>query len=322
MKKKSKKRQNLRRKIDKDKIAEYDYHKPVLLNECIENLITKSSGIYIDGTLGGGGHAARVLESLTEGGILLAFDKDPNAIEHCERKYHSYMINTSSVQLRLYNDCYSKAPEIAEQFGKINGLLLDLGVSSRQLDSESRGLSYRVDSPLDMRFGTKGSSAEDLLNSANSDELEMILRKYGEEPRAKMIVRRLIERRRLSSLKTTFDLKEVVESCVPFNLQFKTLSRVFQAIRIYVNDELNVLEKTISAIIPKLDSGGRIVIMSYHSLEDRIVKTSFKQFAIKNDEENPPTLKIITKRPIYPTEEEIETNPRARSAKLRIAEKI
>ncbi len=318
---KKKKSNYNRRKVDKDKVAEYDYHLPVLLNECIENLINNRSGIYIDGTLGGGGHAARILESLTEGGILLAFDKDPFAIEHCERKYHSYLNDSASVRLRLYNDCYSKAPENALEYGNINGLLLDLGVSSRQLDSESRGLSYRVESPLDMRFGTKGMSAEDLLNNANSDELEMILRTYGEEPRAKLIVRRLIERRRLSPLKTTFDLKEIIENCVPFNLQFKTLSRVFQAIRIYINDELNVLERTIKNIIPILATDATIVIMSYHSLEDRIVKTLFREFSSKADEKIP-QLKLITKKPIYPSEQEIEANPRARSAKLRIAQKI
>jgi 16S rRNA (cytosine1402-N4)-methyltransferase len=211
-----------------------------------------------------------------------------------------------------------KARLIAEQkYGKINGLLLDLGVSSKQLDSTAIGLSYRVDSDLDMRFGSEGKTAKELLNESDEDELLFILRSYGEEPNARAIARRIIERRRLDAMETTFDLRSAVEEVTPEKFRTKALSRVFQAVRIAVNDELDVLQKTLIDIIPILVPGGRIVVMSYHSLEDRIVKDTFKEYSSKEN----PQLKILTKKPIIADEEEMKRNPRSRSVKIRVAEK-
>lgn len=328
----SKKKKNLSRKgaskPDRSKAAEYDYHLPVFRELSVDYLINKDYGIYVDGTLGGGGHAALILRKLCSGGNLWAFDKDENAIEHCRNKFEEE-INSTSPRLVLFNKCYSDACGII-QTEKLaySGLLLDLGVSSMQLDTDSRGLSYRVNSRLDMRFGDFGISAEELLNSISEEELIRILRLYGEEPYAAPLARLIIERRRSMALTTTFDLRFVIEQNVPKQFQFKTLSRVFQAIRIAVNGELDVLERTLAESLPLLESGGRIVVISYHSLEDRIVKNFFREHALKKresqeDTTNPvPKLKILTPRPLIPDNDEIEMNPRARSAKMRVAEKV
>jgi 16S rRNA (cytosine1402-N4)-methyltransferase len=303
----------------------YDYHLPVFLERSLDYLITKPNGLYVDGTLGGGGHAQAIFEKLDSGGNLLAFDKDPDAIGYCRRKFKNEL-NKSAPRVELINKCYSEACTLADEKGLIDGILLDLGVSSRQLDTDQRGLSYRVKSPLDMRFSPHGPTAEDLLNAANAGELEGILRRFGEEPLARVIARRLVERRRGSTLKTTFDLRLIIEEVAPKNHVYKTLSRVFQAIRIAVNSELDVLEYTLKNIPQKMNSGGRIVVISYHSLEDRITKNIFKEYSktsgnkYAKDAEKP-KLKLLTPKPVIPTEEEISQNPRARSAKLRVAEK-
>lgn len=305
----------------------YDYHEPVLLNKSIENLIWDANGIYIDGTLGGAGHAAEILSKLGNRGILLAFDLDINAIKHSERKLSNYLAKTSLPKVLLFNDRFDKACSKAEELGDISGILLDLGVSSRQLDSDQIGLSYRVNAPLDMRFGEHGRTAEDLLNSADAAELFRVLRDYGEEPFSKAIVRRIEERRRSSSLRTTFDLRMAVEEVVPQKVLFKSLSRVFQAIRIAVNDELQTLENTLICTLEKMRIGGRYSIISYHSLEDRIVKQFFKSHSKSignkySDEYQAAKLKILTQKPIVPDYKEVQKNPRARSAKLRVAEVI
>ena len=301
---------------DKSNIENYDYHNPVLRDLTIELLLSnKRNGTYIDGTLGGGGHTVAIHQKLESGSRLLSFDKDPNAIEHCRTKFAK---EEGYQNLVIINDCFSNACRYVDKYGKFDGLLLDLGVSSKQLDSDSIGLSYRINSDLDMRFSLSGESAKDLINTADEDKLLMVLRQYGEEPNARAIVRRLIQRRRLSSLHSTFDLRAVVEEVTPEKFRTKTLSRVFQAIRIAVNDEMNVLEKAIQNIVPVLNPEARIVIMSYHSLEDRIAKTMFKEFAKKDTAE----LKIITKKPITADEEEMARNPRARSVKIRVAEKL
>ena len=204
----------------------------------------------------------------------------------------------------------------------VSGVLLDLGVSSRQLDIGQRGISYRFNTKLDMRFGTDGISAEELLNKSEEGTLHHILRSFGEEPFARIIARRLVERRRAAPLKSTADLRYIIEECVPPHMASKSLARVFQAIRIAVNNELEVLEHTIRSIIPLLNKGGRIVVLSYHSLEDRVVKQVFKDSAKKTDENPDPQLHILTPKPLEPSEQEIGWNPRSRSAKLRIAEKI
>ncbi len=319
---------------DESKIEAYDYHLPVLFKESLDYLITEKCGIYVDGTLGGGGHAGEIIQRLEPGGKFLAFDKDTIAIKHCERKFADELEKGPESKIILINDCYGMACSIAEEWGKIDGLLLDLGVSSMQLDSKSIGLSYRVNSRLDMRFGSKGISAEDLLNSASEDAIERILRDYGEEPFARVIARRIGEFRRASSLKTTFELRMIVEEAVPPKLRFKSLSRVFQAVRIAVNKELDILADTLRNIPDHVKPGGRIVVISYHSLEDRIVKNIFKELSYKAPKRSyaredvldianaVPKLKILTPKPVVPSEEELERNPRSRSAKLRVAELV
>ena len=304
--------------------GDYEYHEPVLRDLTIDFLINDINGIYIDGTLGGGGHAAVILSRLDSGGKLIGFDKDLRAIEECKRKF-AQMGESVSGKFRLYNDCYSKSCSEADTWGHVSGLLLDLGVSSRQIDTDSVGLSYRVNSKLDMRFGSQGDSAEDLLLKISEQDLAGILRDYSEEPYAKPIARRIIERRRAQALNTTFDLRAAVEQSVPETFRTKALSRVFQAIRIAVNNELGVLEETLRCIPSKMKSGGRIVVMSYHSLEDKITANVFKELSKKKDGKGnkiTPQLKVITKKAVEADEAEIKKNPRARSVKIRVAEKI
>lgn len=297
----------------------YDYHLPVLMDTSLEYLINDTNGIYVDGTLGGGGHAERILQKLDSGGNLLAFDKDPDAIAFAKRKLSDYHHKDSSPKVTFYNECFSSACEKSAVWGKFSGILLDLGVSSKQLDSPSNGISYRFDAPLDMRFGTIGTTAGEFINSAGLAELKKVLHEYGEEPFAGLIARRITEYRRASSINTTSELKNLIEEITPPPYKTKTLSRVFQAFRIAVNEELDVLQNTLKTIIPKMKKGGRIVVISYHSLEDRIVKNTFREFA-KEEENLPSRLKILTNKPIEASPQEQQLNPRSRSAKLRAAE--
>lgn len=301
-------------------LQEYDYHLPVMLKECLDGLmVLGSAGTYIDGTLGGGGHTGEILSRLDQQGRLISYDADPDAIAHCTEKFADILEQTpTALSLRQMNFVSMIDDDIEND--SISGVLLDLGVSSRQLDKGQRGISYRFNTKLDMRFGPQGQTAEELLNTIEEGQLHHILRGFGEEPFARIIARRIIERRRAAPLQSTFDLRHIIEECVPPHMASKSLARVFQAIRIAVNGELDVLERTIRGMIPKLKKGGRIVIMSYHSLEDRIVKHVFKELASKQDDAIP-SLKILTNKPIEATDEEIARNPRARTAKLRIAEK-
>lgn len=324
---KKKKKAGGRRRINIDRSMEldYEYHLPVLLEEAVSFLITDAQGTYIDGTLGGGGHAAAITKRLISGGKLLAFDKDEEAIGHCRVQFEEEMEKGGLSKIAFFNDSFVKACSMEEIIGKAKGILLDLGVSSRQLDSEPRGFSYRFDAPLDLRFGSVGQTAAELLKSASENEITEILRKYGEEPFAKRLARRIAEKRASFPVDTTSQLKNIIEESVPFKLRYKALSRVFQALRIAVNNELGELEKALEEILPVLDIGGRIVVISYHSLEDRIVKNFFRENAPKGKYIAPgeeKCLKILTKRPVTPDEEEIKRNPRARSAKLRVAEKV
>lgn len=316
---------NKKRIVDSSAMKqEYEYHLPVMLEKSIELLITSPDGVYIDGTLGGGGHTAEILKRIVPGGGIIAFDKDKIAINHCSIRFKEELDKGKNSRLVLVNDCFSKACSINEHRGQRRGLLLDLGVSSRQLDTNQGGISYRVNADLDMRFGGQNRSAEGLINSATLQQLIDILRNYGEEPYARKIANNIISRRKLAPLKTTYDLRQIIEEVTPKHFHSKTLSRVFQAFRIAVNDELNILETTLINCIPTIQKGGRIVVISYHSLEDRIVKNIFKQNSVKKRDglSITPTLKLLTKKPLIPSDEEISKNPRARSAKLRAAEKL
>jgi len=299
------------------------YHTPVLLKETIDLLFTKADGIYIDGTIGGGGHSEALLAKLSSGGKIFGFDKDPEAIEHCKEKFKSELEKGENSRIELFNECFSKACSITRHRGEWTGFLLDLGVSSRQLDESRRGFSYRAAGPLDLRFSPHGRTAEDLVNAVDEEELAALLRKFGEEPFAKKIARRIVQQRKIAPIRTTVDLARIVESVVPRRSLTSSLSRVFQALRIAINDELNVLHNALHSALQCLGNRSRIVVISYHSLEDRIVKNFFRQFS-KSEEKSSsmPKIKILTKKPLVPSEDEVKNNPRSRSAKLRAGEVV
>ncbi|MBX7156663.1 MAG: 16S rRNA (cytosine(1402)-N(4))-methyltransferase RsmH [Candidatus Kapaibacterium sp.] len=317
---------------------EYNYHLPVMLQETLNLLVTNPNGIYIDGTLGGGGHAAEIVKRL-DSGCLYAFDADEEAILHCRGAFADELARGEESRIALVHANYSdfelacskkeKIREDVSDDGGIAGMLLDLGVSSRQLDSGGRGISHRFDSPLDMRFGGSAhTTASEIINTADESELLSILRTYGEEPFARPIVRRIMQRRNTVLFTTTGELRAVVEESVPPPQRAKALARVFQAFRIAVNRELEVLEETLRNVIPHLTIGGRIVVITYHSLEDRIVKHIFKEESttihatMPGEITIPARMKLLTPKPMLPTEEEILRNPRARSAKVRAVEKV
>jgi 16S rRNA (cytosine1402-N4)-methyltransferase len=310
-------------------MAEF-YHEPVLLDEVLNFLITDKEGIYIDATLGGGGHTLKILESLKGNSQVLGFDEDIDAISHVEKYLSSYRDH-----LILVNENYSNLLDTVRKLnysGKISGILFDLGVSSRQIDQKDKGFTYREDSPLDMRMNrNKGISAAEVLNSAEASDLERIFRDYGEEKRARFLARRIIDRRQEKMIKTSNDFIDILRGLYRPNDLNKNLSRLFQALRIEINNELEHLSIALNNSIEALAVGGRLVVISYHSLEDRIVKNFFRDSSRKCN--CPPdfpecmcgaveTLQLVTRKPILPSDDEIRRNVRARSAKLRVAERI
>ncbi len=301
-------------------------HRPVLYQETIEYLAPKSPGLYLDCTAGAGGHSEGILQASSPKGLLLALDLDPLAISLTKSRLAPFGERATIVQAS-----YIDAARILQQIGwnALDGILMDLGVSSMQLDQQDRGFSFRYDAPLDMRFNPdKGPSAADLLNSLSEKDLADLIWRYGEERFSRRIARKIVENR---PIKTTFQLAELVRSASGASKgKIDPATRTFQAIRIAVNDELNVIEKAIPSLIALLKPKGRLAIISFHSLEDRLVKQAFKRESI--DCLCPPeqllctcghkaSVKILTNKPITASEEEIEGNPRARSAKLRVLEK-
>ena len=296
------------------------YHKPVLLHECINGLAIKPAGNYVDVTFGGGGHSAEILKNLTTG-KLLGFDQDKDAMNNKFDDERFIFVNANFIFLNNFLMYYKVLP--------VDGILADLGISSYQIDEPERGFSTRFDGTLDMRMNTKRElNAEKLINEYSESELKEIFKKYGEIKNAGKLAWILIKKRKEKRIVTTEDLKAAVQSCVIKNKENKYYAQVFQAIRIEVNDELGALKKFLSETSKALKPGGRLVIMSYHSLEDRLVKNFLKSGnfngEIKTDFYGKPQLefKLITRKPIIPAETEIIENPRARSAKLRIAEKL
>lgn len=304
-------------------------HIPVLKYEVIEGLNIKGDGIYLDCTLGGAGHSSEILKRLTSG-KLLAFDQDISAIEASRQRLEKISNN-----FKIYNMNYSQAPRVLREEGiKVDGILMDIGVSSHQIDTPERGFSYMHNAPLDMRMDrTQDFTAKDLLNEYSEEELTEIFLKYGEEKWSKRIAQFIVERRKENPLETTFDLVDVIKAAVPAGARKNghPAKRVFQAVRIKVNEELKVLEDTIPELVDCLNPKGRFLVISFHSLEDRIVKDIFKYETLncicppqlpicQCDKEK--TLKLITRKPIIASEEEMESNTRAKSAKLRIAERI
>ena len=306
-------------------------HKPVLLNESIENLNIKENGIYIDGTLGRGGHSKVILNKLSNDGLLIAIDRDKKAIKKVAEKLGKRK------KLKLVHDNYVNIPEILAKnnIKKVDGMLFDLGFSSPQIDNPERGFSYQKDGPLDMRMNKEQNfKATDIVNNYSKEKLEKIIKEYGEENWAARIAEFIVNYREKSSIKTTSDLVEIIKAAIPKGVRRKgghPARKTFQALRIETNNELKQLENMIKRSIYNLKDKGRMCIISFHSLEDRIVKNTFK--FLNKDCVCPPDfpicacdkkreIKIITRKPIIANKEEIESNRRARSAKLRVAERV
>jgi 16S rRNA (cytosine1402-N4)-methyltransferase len=289
-----------------------EVHRPVLVREVLDLLVTKADGVYIDGTVGAGGHAGEILKRLGAGGRLLGIDRDSDILKAARDRLGA------DARVDLHHGSFD---EISGD--PVDGVLLDLGVSSLQLDRAERGFSFSKDAPLDMRMNASmdasgGQSAKDLVASASERELEKILREYGEEPFARRIAGMIIETRRRSPILTTTDLAVLVSRAVPRRAWPKKIhvaTRTFQALRIAVNGEMERLERFLREAPGRLKAGGRLAVISYHSLEDRRVKQAFVEG------ERTGVLRRITKKPVTPSEDEIRENPRARSAKLRVAEK-
>lgn len=305
-------------------MAGYPYHEPVLLREVVDCLITDPSGVYVDGTVGGGGHAEAICKRLTGGGVLVCCDADRDAIECAEERLRGFRERLSFVQAN-FSELEARLTSLIP--GSVSGILLDLGVSSHQLDEPARGFSFRASAPLDMRFGTGGQSAHDVVNGYGADDLERVLRDYGEERAARRIARAIVARRPLDS---TGELVHAVESAVGPRYLIKSLARVFQAVRIEVNRELDHLARGLPACVRMLRAGGRLVVISYHSLEDRTVKDFFARESARwirsgqklvPDTPSSPTLRVLTRHPVVPSREEVSANPRSRSAKMRVAER-
>lgn len=305
----------------------HDYaHTTVLRTPTVDLLVTAPDGIYIDGTAGGGGHTAEILGRLGLGGRVIAFDADIRAIDVCRARFGDEVGARVVLVNRNFRELGAWLRE--EKISAVNGVLLDLGVSSFQFDANV-GFSYRSDSPLDMRFHRSQSvSAADIVNGYSADDLARVLREYGEEPMAWRITQEIIRRRPLT---TTFDLRDAVTAVAPEQLLAKRLARVFQALRIEVNDELGALKIVLQDAVAALARGGRIAVIAYHSLEDRIVKDLFRYEALTCI--CPPELpvcscgkearlRVLTRKAVVPAEAEVSLNPRARSAKLRVAERI
>ena len=305
-------------------------HVSVLLNECIEGLDIKPDGIYVDGTMGGAGHSTEIVKKLKDG-ILIGFDQDINAINTAKERLKPY-----EDRVKLVHSNFENIKSEIEKLGieKIDGLLLDLGVSSHQLDEAERGFSYMQDAPLDMRMDSRvRMGAKEVVNGYSQKELERVIKEYGEENWAARIAQFIVESREEKEIETTLELVDIIKRAIPKKARIDgphPAKRTFQAIRIEVNRELDVIERTINDAVSIMNKGGRICIITFHSLEDRIVKNAFKELAKSCI--CPPELpicmcdkksevKIITRKPILPSSEEIEVNPRSRSAKLRIAQK-
>lgn len=310
------------------KIMEFK-HKSVLLNECIEGLNIKPGGIYVDGTLGGGGHSYEIAKRLNSNGRLFGIDQDEDAIKAAGERLKEFD------NVTLIRSNYENMKNVLAEYGveSVDGILLDLGVSSYQLDTVERGFSYKFDTELDMRMDTRQAlTAKDIVNDYSEKELFRIIRDYGEDKFAQNIAKHIVKARETKKINTTFELNEIIAAAIPAKMRQNghPSKKTFQAIRIECNRELDVLRDSLDDMIGLLGDGGRIAIITFHSLEDRIVKSAFRE------KENPctcppsfpvcvcgkkPQGRIITKKPILPSEEELEENSRSKSSKLRIFEK-
>jgi len=295
-------------------------HFPVLLKETIEYLSPKPNQNFIDCTIGNGGHSLAILKETSPNGRLLGIDLSSEAIEATKLKIENEKLKKERVI--LVNDNFVNLKKIVKKynFQPVHGILLDLGLSTNLLEISGKGFSFQKNEFLDMRYGREGKTAAEIINQSSQEYLEKIFKEYGEERFSSFIARQIVEVRRKKKIKKTGELSQVIIEAIKNKIhpkfRIKTLARIFQAIRIVVNDELENLKKALPQALEILLPGGRIVIISYHSLEDRIVKNFFRE---KGKEKK---LKILNKKPIIPTREEIKINPRSRSAKLRAAEKL
>ncbi|KKR81419.1 MAG: Ribosomal RNA small subunit methyltransferase H [Candidatus Daviesbacteria bacterium GW2011_GWA1_41_61] len=301
------------------------YHIPVMLKETLQFLQVKPKAWYIDANLGGGGHTEGIIKARSK---VLGIDLDPEAIREVAKNHHLEVklindhLQAISADLILYQSNFAHMGEVVKklQLDKILGVLFDLGVSSHQLEKPQRGFSFNLEAPLDMRMDPQHMTvtAADLINALHENELTQLIQKYGEERYAKRIAKKIVEERKKQRIATTNHLAQIITSVRPKSKADRThpATRTFQALRIAVNDELHSLKEALPQVLEVLSPGGRLVVISFHSLEDRIVKNFFK------DENKKGSIKIITQKPLIPSEEEVKTNPRSRSGKLRVAEKL
>ena len=296
-----------------------EYHTPVMLQESISSLVTNPNGTYADVTFGGGGHTAGILSRINDGGSVIAFDRDLDAINGAFRDSRLTLVHNNFRYIENYAALYNV---------QFDGILADLGVSSHQFDTQERGFSFRYDAPLDMRMNEKGAvTAADILNTREPEEIESILKLYGEVDGARRMAQLIAEARKQAPILTSGDLDKAIEKMLPRGAEHKVLAKVYQALRIEVNGELRSLEKFLDGAARSLKPGGRLVVITYHSLEDRMVKNFIKCGNVEGIEEKDmfgrtvAPLEAVNRKPIVPAESEIAANTRARSAKLRVAER-
>lgn len=298
-----------------------EYHRPALLQESVDGLAVGADGCYVDVTFGGGGHSKEILERLSENGRLFAFDQDPDAERNRLEDDRFTLINQNFSFLKNFLRMYNAIP--------VDGVLADLGVSFHQFDVPQRGFSFRFSGPLDMRMDQKRKlTAAKIVNAYEEEELERIFRVFGELRNAKQVARRIVESRSVKKIALVEELKEVLSDMIPEKVEHKFLAQVFQALRIEVNEELKVIQELLEQAVEVLKEGGRMSVITYHSLEDRLVKNFFRTGNVEGKVEKDffgnlvRPMNPINRKPIVPSEREISVNNRARSAKLRIAEKI
>lgn len=304
-----------------------NYHKTVMLDETLNLLNIKSGGIYVDATLGGGGLSGEILKKLDNNGRLIAIDIDKDAIDYCKEKFKN------EKKIQIFNCNFTEISEVLKELkiNKVDGICVDLGVSSHQIDCAERGFSYIHDAPLDMRMGQSGTSAYDIVNFTEESKLSNIIHEFGEEKFAKLIAKSVCRRRKIKKIETTRELVEIIQSVVPKRFSGHPAKKTFQAIRISVNNELENLDILLDNCVKLLSSGGRLAVLSFHSLEDRIVKQKMKFW--EKTCICPPNAPICTcskkkeafvinKKAITSSSSEIKNNPRSKSAKLRVCEKI
>ena len=305
-----------------------DYHKPVLFDEVIENIVTNKEGVYLDCTLGGAGHTQGILENTSEKAVVIAIDQDDDAIEFAEKKLENY-----KERIKIFKDNFKNLDTVLYMAGyeKVSGILMDIGVSSYQLDDPERGFSYKYEAKLDMRMNKNAKiSAYEVINEFSEQEIADILYKYGEEPKSRRIARKITEARKEKKIETTTELADIVIRAIGKSMKRHPAKRTFQAVRMYVNQELEVLEEALEKAVELLEDRGRLLVITFHSLEDRIVKNKFREF--EKPCKCPPNIpicvcgkeslgKVITKKPIVAGELELKDNSRAHSAKLRVFER-